>query len=259
MDFSLHAYDRLIGTVAASGYHALTLRQALTGGEVEYPFIVRHDVEWELKRTLAVTDIEKRHDIRSSLYFRVDTRVFDVPVMLRLQNEGFEIGYHFNTLDRCRGDFDRATVMFEEDVRRLREVGLDIRSVIPHGDPRIKKAGYSGNGDILISDRNLLARNNLLDLDSGLAVRYPQHTYIRDLGIRWNLARSGRELIEYVKGRRWPAIYMLTHPDYWSGSLLRACGLQIAAHALRVTGLNRKIATVRSLWTANGADPAGSL
>jgi hypothetical protein len=249
MDFSLRTYDRLLGTVVGAGYRVLTLRRAIREAAVEFPFILRHDVEWNLKRTLAVTDIEKRHNIRSSLYFRVDTRVYDLPTMARLQEEGFEIGYHFNTLDRCRGDFAAAIALFEREVQQLRDAGLTIDTVIQHGDPRVKKTGYLTNGDILIHDPGLLARNGILDVATGLDERYPNHIYVRDLGVRWDKAESGRQLVEYIRNKRWPAIYMLTHPDYWSESFIRACGLQVAARILRGLSLNRKIAAIKS-WCA---------
>lgn len=255
MDFTYAAYDRLLSAVVGTGYQVLTLRQALTGAGHTFPFMLRHDVEWNLKRTLAVVECEKRHGVRSSLYFRVDTRVCDLPTMRRLQDDGFEIGYHYNTLDRCRGDFSRAITLFEEDLGRLRDAGLNIETVIPHGDPRVKKVGYVSNDDILKKDPELLTRVALLDVTRGLTERISEYKYIRDLGIRWNAAQSGRELMMHIREKRWPAIYLLTHPDYWSGSWLRAVGLQLATRALRGLSLNRKIAAVRSLIAPPSAKP----
>jgi hypothetical protein len=257
MDFTHTAYDQLLSAIVGAGYQALTLRRALTGADLELPFILRHDVEWDLKRTLAIVEIEKRHGMRSSLYFRVDTKVYDLPTMRRLQDDGFEIGYHYNTLDRCRGDFSRAITLFEQDIKRLRDAGLKIDTVIPHGDPRVKKGGYTTNEDIIAKDPELPARTGLLDINAGIAARFPGHKYVRDLGIRWNAAGSGRELIAFIREKRWPAIYMLTHPDYWSASFLRAVGLQFAARALRGFGLNRKIAAVRSIAAPRSVGPQG--
>jgi hypothetical protein len=54
MDFTLSAYDRLMGAVVEAGYRVLTIREALAGVNSPYIFIVRHDVEWRLLRTLSV-------------------------------------------------------------------------------------------------------------------------------------------------------------------------------------------------------------
>jgi hypothetical protein len=75
MDFTLSAYDRIIAEAVKADYRLLTIREALAGADSPLSFIVRHDVEWRLSRTLAVTEIEKKHGVRSSLYFRVDTGV----------------------------------------------------------------------------------------------------------------------------------------------------------------------------------------
>jgi len=245
MDFTCAAYDRLLASALDAGYRVLRVRDALTGPPASPALIIRHDVEWNIRRTLAVINVEQQRGIRSSLYFRVDTRVYDPAQMCRLQDAGFEIGYHFNTLDRCRGDFARAARTFENELFRLREAGLDVTTAIPHGDPRIRRIGYRSNADILSRDPGFLARLKLLDVGGGLAAHFPEFVYIADLGISWNGVRSAAELLAGIQLGRWPAIYLLTHPDYWSASWFRAVGMQIAACAMRGLNINRIIAGFR--------------
>jgi len=250
MGFTHSVYDQLLGAVVQAGYRVLTLRQSLDGSAENLVCIIRHDVEWNLKRTLAITEIEKQHRVRSSLYFRVDTKVFDPPTMRRLQDEGFEIGYHYNTLDRCHGDFARAIALFEQEVELLRREGLNVTTAIPHGDPRIKKTGYRSNGDVCERDPHLLERTGLSDIAAGLETHFPSYKYLRDLGIRWNTGDRNRQLIARIREKQWPVIYLLTHPDYWSRSVFRAAGLQVLAHALRGFRINEKIAGLRASLTA---------
>ena len=247
MDFTHAAYDRLLVSALDAGYRILRVRDALTAPPVSPALIIRHDVEWNIRRTLAVADIEQKHGVRSSLYFRVDTGVYDLTQMRGLENAGFEIGYHFNTLDRCRGDLTCATIVFEDELKVLRESGLDIVTAIPHGDPRIWWIGYRSNADIFERDPTLLARAGLLDVSGGLTRNFPEYIHITDLGIRWNGVHSTPEFLEGLRLQPWPAIYLLTHPDYWSRSPLRAVGLQGAAHTVRVLRINRMIAALRHL------------
>jgi hypothetical protein len=98
--------------------------------------------------------------------------------------------------------------------------------------------------EIFLKDPDLRSRNGLwgeayLDLD------FSSLTYLSDVGIRWNKASSTQELIFKIVSHEWPVIYMLTHPDYWSCSPLRAFGLRLAAKGIRYFRVNQIIASVR--------------
>ncbi len=246
MDYTHEAFARVLAAVIDAGYETRTLSQACSQPPTSPLFIVRHDVEWELPRTLAITDLEEKFGIDSSLYVRLDTPVYQPAILRRLQSTGFEIGYHYNTLDRCGGDFAAAAQLFRDDLRRMRDDGLVVRSVIPHGDPRVKKSGYRINSDLIDRYPELYQEMRLIDVATELPRRYPNHTYVRDLGIRWNKASSSQQLVRYLRAQEWPVLYMLTHPDYWSKTAIRAAGLQVAARMIRALPVNQAVAMVRS-------------
>jgi len=203
--------------------------------------VLRHDVEWSVSRVMAIAEIEKARGVRSTMYFRADTKAFDLPAMRSLQEDGFEIGYHFNTLDRCGGDFNRAIALFEKELRELREAGIRVDTVCSHGDPRVKKIGYQVNNEIFLKDPDLLKRNELLG-EAYLNVDFSSLQSFSDVGIRWDGGGiSAKELVSRIKRQEWPVIYLLTHPDYWSKSFLRATGLQVAARGMRRFKLNRMV------------------
>lgn len=242
----IHAnYNRLLEAFERADYRGVTVRDAITGTAHPRLLILRHDVEWNPRRASALASIEKARGFRSSLYFRADTNAFDLSTMRDLQAQGFEIGYHYNTLDRCGGDFNKAIALFEKDLRAMREAGMQVDTVIQHGDPRVKKKGYSENGDILMKDPQLLERNGLLSVKEHLSSRFSGYFYLTDLGIRWNPAATTEELIHRAHKKTWPVIYVLTHPDYWSRTVFRAAALQLAANGLRWFRINSMIAAVR--------------
>jgi len=106
MDFTFAAHKKLMESAANAGYQAITAREYLQGIGKPLTLILRHDVEWNPRRALAFAELEIACGFRSTFYFRVDTKAFDLSIMRQLQDEGFEVGYHFNTLDRCGGDFN---------------------------------------------------------------------------------------------------------------------------------------------------------
>jgi len=162
-----------------------------------------------------------------------------------LQEREFEIGYHYNTLDRCRGDHARAIALFEHDVCCLREAGIWVASVKCHGNPRVKKVGYDTNWDVVCFDPDLLRRNGLLDADVCLQSRYPRLAYVSDVGIHWSPPQTLDAFIGRIKARAWPILHLATHPDYWSRSAARAFGLQLAARAVHGSHLNAAVAAAR--------------
>lgn len=204
-------------------------------------------MEWNSRNALAIAEIEKSHQVRSTFYFRVDTKAFDLAIMRYLQEEGFEVGYHFNTLDRCSGDFDKAIALFEEELQQLREAGIDVKTVCSHGDPRVKKVGYKVNNEIFLRDPSLRSRNGLLG-EAYLDIDFSSLQYLSDAGVRWNKVGSTKELISRIANKEWPVIYMLTHPDYWSRSVFRAMALGMAAVSVRALKINRVIITGKQVF-----------
>lgn len=240
MDFTCAAYGKLLGSLVDVGYRVVTVREYLQGARNPFTLVLRHDVEWNPRRALALADLEKARGVRSTFYFRMDTKAFCPTTMRYLQLEGFEIGYHFNTLDRCGGDFDKAITLFEEELWQLREMGINVDTVCSHGVPRIKKIGYKVNNEIFLRDPDLRSRNDLLG-EAYLDVDFSSLQYLSDVGVRWNKVGSTNELISRIAQREWPILYILTHPDYWSRWHLRAAALQIAARSIRLFKINRVI------------------
>lgn len=241
MDFTYATYNRLLEGILKAGYRVITVREYLQGVKQPLLLILRHDVEWSAYGALAIAKIEKAHGIRSTFYFRVDTKAFDLPTMKYLQDEGFEVGYHFNTLDRCKGDFEKAIALFEEELKRLRKAGINVETVCSHGDPRVKKVGYEVNNEIFLRERSeLRSRCNLLG-EAYLDIDFSSLQYLSDVGVRWNKVSSTKELISRIARKEWPVVYILTHPDYWSRSPFRAIALQIAARGVRRFRVNQAI------------------
>lgn len=242
IDFTLAAYSELLEAILTSGYQVLTVASYFSGKEKggvrSGPILIlRHDAEWNPHRALDVAKIEAVKGIRATYYFRADTRVYDITIMRDIQDMGHEVGYHFNVLDRCQGDFAKAIMLFEEDLERFRRDGFLVSTVCSHGDPRAPKKGYKVNNEILVYDPELKERTGILG-EAYLDVNFAPLKYVSDVGIRWNIAASTPELIKWFQSKREPLVYMLTHPDYWSAFPGRAVAMRSLAKAMRATKVN---------------------
>lgn len=245
-------YRELLSAFLSGGYKFTTVRRAATE-PVGTPFVVlRHDVEWNSERAVALAHIERDYDIQSTYYFRVDTKALDYPNMHKLERMGCEIGYHYNTLDRTHGDFDRARRLFELELAQLRQGGLDITTATPHGDPRARRVGYVSNSDLFARSPDLLSKSALLDIGP-YGKRFPIQgnvMQISDASVQWNRGEiTWPFFFRTARERSIPGLMLLVHSDYWSRSYARATGVHAAALALRTLRLRSSSRRVRRMVT----------
>jgi hypothetical protein len=248
-----YLYDRyreLLNTFLTRGYRIVTVRDAATS-PVSPPFVVlRHDVEWSARRAARVASIEADLGVASTFYFRADTKAFDLDVMTSMQERGFEVGYHYNTLDRAHGNSDLAQIMFEQDVAAWRRGGIALSTAAPHGDPSVRRVGYSFNSDLMDMVPALLERTKLLDTGAH-GTRFPlQGTVfpVSDANMRWNRGAITWPFFSRVaRERSIDRLLLLTHADYWSDSLWRAAPLRAAATGMRTLGLRSNAARFQKI------------
>jgi hypothetical protein len=260
MELQTHdEYRTFLTAFLEGGYRILTIHDAVTA-RVDEPFVIlRHDIERSVARVATLADIEEELGVRSTLYVRTDTRAYRPSVLARLQSRGFEIGYHYNTLDRADGDLDRAAEMFVTDLARLRTDGLEIRSATAHGDPWKKRSTYTWNWELL-QRRPELAEG--LDDIGPWGLRFPLQERIlnfSDANLQWNRGEVTRRFLVGV-GRRCsiPRLYLLIHSDYWSSGRTRALGLTTAAGALRFARLGSNARRWRGVLRPPSTRPAST-
>src|SRR5690606_7015891 len=73
-----------------------------------------------------------------------------------------EVGYHYETLDLCDGNFEDARELFISQLSEFRSAGVDVDTVCSHGNPLKRKRGYKVNYDLLKRYPDLLKSMNLL-------------------------------------------------------------------------------------------------
>jgi len=239
LDFSLDVYKSLLDAIRSSGYRVLTVREYLLQPNQDMAMVLlRHDVDRRPENALYMSEIESVYGIRSTYYFRFNKSIFKSDIIQKIEKAGHEVGYHYEVLDKAKGDMARAGRVFDSELTRMRSLA-DIRTVCMHGNPlspwdnrdfwrdySLSQFGLSGEAYLSIKDLNLYYATdtgrgwnredyNLKDVFPGSTVS--------------NLPSfdSTRQLIESIETGRYKKIYLQVHPNRWNGSLFR-WNLQVA-------------------------------
>jgi len=195
------------------------------------PFaILRLDVDYREPHAVRLAEIAAQHGLRGSFYFRHRGGAFPLAAMRAVQALGHEVGYHYEALDACAGDWQRAQRLFLAHVAQLRAAGLRVQTVAAHGGPP-RAATYRRNDDLLRRTPTLLAQAGLLG-DAALQMDFARVYYLSDAGWRWRFyARYTPEVTGTPTPlRAWLAaglerehgLYVNVHPHQWFVGAWRA-------------------------------------
>jgi hypothetical protein len=228
-DFTLPAYARLCVALRDADYVSLGMADYLARPSDSRPercVLLRHDIESSATKAVAMGELERRHGLVATYFFRVKRSVFRPEAMRALAGLGHEIGYHYETLGRSFGRRQAALALFGRELARLRE-HADVRIASMHGAP----LSPWDNRDIWKAARPQdfgLVGETYRDID------YARVSYFSDTGRTWHplrynirdhapappgaLVDTTEELIALVASRRLPRLCLLVHPDRWSAT-----------------------------------------
>ena len=221
-DFTLKRYRELLSAAAASTYAPTTVRDYLTS-PAKRCLILRHDVDRTPERALEMARVERGMDVTATYYFRHRAGVFDPAIMSEIADMGHEIGYHYETLDKAKGDVDEAVCMFEGELAEFREI-VEVKTVCMHGNPL---ASWT--------NRDMWRRYDFRDFgiigEPYLSIDYTDVMYLTDTGRTWagekvsvkdvvdtqydRKVSSTDGVIDLIGSERFPHICLLAHPNRW--------------------------------------------
>ncbi|HMM29068.1 MAG TPA: hypothetical protein PKD46_12370 [Aggregatilineaceae bacterium] len=220
-DFTLAAFATFCRQLAP--LRVLTVRDYLRVAPCPPFLILRFDVDFREPFALRLGQILAAHGIRASFYFRCHASGFEWSAIHAIGALGHEVGYHYEALDRCRGDFDAAESLFLADIHALRAGDASVETVAAHGAPPVA-AGYASNLDLLRARPDLLGRARLRG-DAVASVDFTRLTYFSDAGWRWrrcngtppgsNAAPSSLAELYAAGVRPDAALYANIHPQHW--------------------------------------------
>jgi hypothetical protein len=194
--------------------------------------IMRHDIDREPKRALDVAKVEHKYEIHATYYFRAQRRTYIPSIINKVASYGHEIGFHYETIDKCKGNMEQAEELFKKELANFKN-RYNIKTVCAHGNPLTK----NDNKDIWKSQK--LEDFGLLG-EAFLALDYSKFAYFSDSGRTWlnNKAqkmpgkdsvktafsqlqpKNTDDVIKIIKEGTLPNICILSHPERWSKGII---------------------------------------
>ncbi|RMG39140.1 MAG: hypothetical protein D6719_14035 [Candidatus Dadabacteria bacterium] len=223
MAFILSKYHSLLAGLIARGYKMAPVK-AYFEEPVSPAVFLRHDVDRLLFRAVAMARLEAELGVSATYYFRCNPRgVFPEESIREIAELGHEIGYHYETVVRAKGDPEKAFELFNRDLKNLREIA-PVCTVAAHGSPlaELSNMGYAGELDY-----------NQLELlgEPSVNFDFEKVLYLTDTGGAFNSSCnvrdkvSGRkleggpysplELLDLLNPSSEPVILLNTHPERW--------------------------------------------
>ena len=224
-DFTLEKYRELMAAMVGSGYRVLTVGEYLTEKNTSPPFIVlRHDVDRRPENALKMARAEHEFSVTSTYYFRKTPNAFRPAIVEGVSQLGHEIGYHYETLVKSKGDVDKAAALFEKELEAFRAI-CHVETICMHGSPLSKW----DNRDLW---NTYDFRNYGIKGEAYLSVDFEAIVYLSDTGRTWHSQkfnirdrRAGLappdiertdELIRILGSKGLEKVYLLVHPNRWA-------------------------------------------
>ena len=228
-DFTLNTYRQLLSAFIDSGYKIDCFNNyLLDNSEGDKIVILRHDIDRNPNNALNMAKLENNIDINASYYFRILKESYSEEIIKEIAAMGHEIGYHYEDLSLCRGDYELAIKNFELNLRKLRKF-YPVKTICMHGSPLSKW-----------DNRLIWQKYNYRDFgiigEPYFDIDFNEVLYLTDTGRRWNASsenirdkveskfdlrcKSTFDIIEKFKKNKLPNINMINiHPQRWTDSL----------------------------------------
>ncbi|MHC4108493.1 MAG: hypothetical protein ACYSTY_10455 [Planctomycetota bacterium] len=222
MAYLLAEYVTLLETLRSRGYAMEPVRAYY--GRPEPPVIfLRHDVDRLVARAVSMARAEHELGVSSTYYFRCNAGGrFPATAVGEVAALGHEVGYHYETVSRERGDVQKAFNRFVQELGALRKI-VSVVTVAAHGSPFSSHSNMEYVRTLDLSELDLLGEP-AVDFDF-LRVLYVTDTggtfgnthNVRDRVTGRNLDRAATpaQLGRMLAPESEPLVLLNCHPERW--------------------------------------------
>ena len=238
MIFVYKKWDSFCEKLADAGINSIPAREVAPPKNAY--LVLKHDVETDVAKALRMARIEQKHGHRGSYYVQAylmgDKK--NVEMLREMQNMGHEISYHYDVMDSCKGDIDKAICEFERNVKIFENNGFQIKTLCQHGNPIVDRVGYTSNRDFFRSDKVQSLYPGIADVMVDFKRKYgTDYLYFSDAGRRFKLiydpinndvVNSDDKNLPYknlddlfLALSRDGGNIISTHPHRWTGSVFK--------------------------------------
>lgn len=226
LDFTLKRYEELCKFLLDIEIKTSKVKEYLTSKVYNRNIIIRHDVDRLPQSALRMAMIEKKYGIESSYYFRMEKRVFIPSVIEAIAKLGHEIGYHYEVVDKARGDLEKGIEIFAEELAKFKKI-CDVKTIAMHGNPLSK-----WDNKVIWSKYNFKDYGIIGEVY--LSIDYNKVIYFSDTGRTWLSNKhklkdyvstpftqlyvsSTDELMDFLK-KCTQDVCLLVHPNRWAAN-----------------------------------------
>ncbi len=234
LDFTLTKYWQLCDTICCRHYTNSTVADYLANHNLGQRVVVlRHDVDRKPQRALRMAKLEQKFGIKGTYYLRFNKKVFQPELIREIANMGHEIGYHYETLDKAKGDYVKAIQIFEHELNEFRKIAK-IKTICMHGNPFTQWVNRDLWSEYDFSDFGLIGEAYL---------SFENITYLSDTDRKWSTEHKVKDyllsaasnnsksegsstvtstdnIIELLNKEQLGPVYLLVHPERWSNNLI---------------------------------------
>ncbi len=225
MDFTLKAYRNLVENVLNTEHTPATVRsfmkQEVKGDKI---VVLRHDVDRRPNNALKMAELEASMGVQSTYYFRYMPHTFKPNLIKAISDMGHEVGYHYETLAKAKGDYAKAFDIFHQEVKAFRRL-VEVETACMHGRPLSPW-----------DNRDLWQHFKLEDVgiigEPYLTIDYSNILYLTDTGRCWNGDKTNlrdkvnqkekpqdfiktEDIIAYLPKNK-QTLILQTHPERWA-------------------------------------------
>ncbi|MBM4444742.1 MAG: hypothetical protein FJ020_05475 [Chloroflexi bacterium] len=234
LDFTLTRYEELCQALLQSGYVPMTIADYVEAGKLPAKLVImRHDVDQTADTALKMARVESRLGVKATYYFRFKRRTFKPKIMKEISSLGHEVGYHYETLDKARGDYEKAMKIFERELSAFRE-SVQVKTISKHGNPLTRwdnvhlwqKHDFKALGVLGEAYMSLGEVLYLSDTGRTWGGEYKMKDWVPTKGDGQGQPRATpqlrttAELIGLVRTGQHPALCLNTHAGRWADSPL---------------------------------------
>ena len=224
MPSRLKEYEKIITQSISEGYTHITLKDyytALANNKLKGRyFIHRHDIDTDIRTTKKMFAIEKKHNIKTTYYFRLST--ITPKLMKEIEEFGSEASYHFEEIATfCKKNKIKSK---EKAISRLDEIKAEFHKNFKQleSDLGYKFKTVASHGDFVNRKLNLINNEITNDPKLRLSLEIDCEAYDSNLHESFNAYISDKPYPKYyspenifdVIGKA-DIICMLTHPRQW--------------------------------------------
>jgi hypothetical protein len=234
-DFTVQAYKKLLESLQCKDFLFQTFSEFLVSPKPR-SIVLRHDVDKLPGNSLIIAKHEQSMGIRGTYYFRALPCSWNEVIIKQIYAMGHEIGYHYESLTTCNGNFEKAFNDFQMNLEKFRLL-VPVTSICMHGSPRSKW-----------NNKDLWKKYDYKTLDiigeTYLDTDFSKVLYLTDTGRRWDgfyvsvrdkiaelqehwikdglVFHSTKDLIRAAETGKLPNKLMITlHPQRWNDNFVQ--------------------------------------